>query len=195
MFTATGVKRAELGADGQRLLRRDGRQVLLIARDGRLFAIANRCPHEGYPLSEGTIGPACVLTCNWHNWKFDLATGEALVGRDPVRTYTLAERDGEIFIDFHEPPAAERRARALRGIEAAIRDNDRPRLAREVARLEQTGFEAREALVHGFTVCNDALEDGMTHAHAAAADWLALAGRAETEAERLAAQLEPLGHL
>jgi len=28
-----------------------------------------------------------VLTCNWHNWKFDLASGETLVGRDPVRAY------------------------------------------------------------------------------------------------------------
>jgi len=195
MLMPTGVKRADLGADGRQVLRRDGRQVLLIAEGERLFAIANRCPHEGYPLSEGTIEPGCVLTCNWHNWKFDLATGEALVGRDPARTYAVAERDGEIFIDFRDPPAEERRARALRGIEAAIRDNDRPRLAREAARLERAGFEAREALVHGFTVCNDRLEDGMTHAHAAAADWLALAARAAPEAERLAAQLEPLGHL
>ena len=127
MFIATGVNRAEFGADGRRLVRHEGRQVLVIAQGGRLFAIANRCPHEGYPLSEGTIGPGCVLTCNWHNWKFDLAAGEALVGRDPVRTYAVAERDGEIFIDFREPPAVERRTRALRGIEAAIRDNDRPR--------------------------------------------------------------------
>jgi len=120
MLTATGVKRAELGADGQRLLRHDGRQVLLITHSGRLFAIANRCPHEGYPLSEGTLGPDCVLTCNWHNWKFDLATGEALVGRDPVRTYAVAERNGEILVDFRDRPAEERRARSLRGIEAAI---------------------------------------------------------------------------
>jgi nitrite reductase/ring-hydroxylating ferredoxin subunit len=190
------VKRAELRAGDRRLLRHDGKQVLLIAEDGRLFAIANRCPHEGYPLSEGTIGPGCLLTCNWHNWKFDLASGEALVGRDPVRTYAVAERDdGEILIDFRDPPVEQRRARAVRGIEAALRDNDRPRLAREIARLEQAGFAAREALVHGFTICNDRFEDGMTHAHAAAADWLALAARAATEAERLAAQLEPLGHL
>jgi hypothetical protein len=35
----------------------------------------------------------------------------------------------------------------------------------------------------------------MTHAYAAAADWLLLAARAETPAERLAAQLEPLSHI
>ena len=45
-----------------------------------------------------------------------------MVGRDPVPTYAIAERDGEILIDFRDPPATERRASALRGIEAAIRD-------------------------------------------------------------------------
>ena len=195
MLMATGLGRSELGSHGRKLVRHQGKQVLVIAEQGRLFAIANRCPHEGYPLSEGTIGAGCVLTCNWHNWKFDLATGKALVGRDPVRTYEIAERDGEIFIDIADPPADERRARALSGITAAILDNDRARVAREVARLERAGFDTREALVHGFRLCNDRLEDGMTHAHAAAADWLLLASRAETPSERLAAQLEPLGHI
>jgi nitrite reductase/ring-hydroxylating ferredoxin subunit len=195
MLTATGLKRSELGADGLRLVRRDGKQVLVIAREGRLYAIANRCPHEGYPLSEGTIGPGCVLTCNWHNWKFDVASGTALVGRDPVRTYAVAERDGEILIDFGDPPAEESRARALSGIEAAIRDNDRPRMARDAARLERAGYDVQEAVAHAFRFCNERLEDGMTHAHAAGADWLLLAARAEAPAERLAAQLEPLGHI
>jgi nitrite reductase/ring-hydroxylating ferredoxin subunit len=195
MFTATGLKRDDLGIDGRKLVRHDGKQVLVIAQNGRVFAIANRCPHEGYPLSEGTIGPGCVLTCNWHNWKFGLASGAALVGRDPVRTYDVEEQGGEIFIDLREPPAQECRTRALRGIEAAIVDNDRPRMAREVARLERAGFDARDALVHAFRFCNERLEDGMTHAYAAAADWLLLAARAETPAGRLAAQLEPLGHL
>src|SRR5215469_16560822 len=195
MFVATGITRTGLGQEGQKLVRKNGRQVLVIETGGKLFAIANRCPHEGYPLSEGTLGPGCVLTCNWHNWKFDLASGTALVGRDPVRTYEVAEKGGEIFIDFRDPPAAESRTRALRGIEAAILDNDRPRMAREVARLEHAGFDAREALVHAFRFCNARLEDGMSHAHAAAADWLLLAARAETPAKRLAAQLEPLGHV
>jgi nitrite reductase/ring-hydroxylating ferredoxin subunit len=195
MLTATGLKRSELGSNGKRLVRHDGKQVLVIAQDARLFAIANRCPHEGYPLSEGTIGPGCALTCNWHNWKFDLASGAALVGRDPVRTYEVAERGGEILIDFRDPPADDCRARALHGLEAAILDNDRARVAREAARLEHAGFDAREAVVRAFQLCNGRLEDGMTHAHAAAADWLDLATRAKTGAERLAAHLEPLGHI
>jgi len=195
MLTATGLTRNDFRAHGRKLVRCGGKQVLVIAQENRLYAVANRCPHEGYPLSEGTLGPGCVLTCNWHNWKFDLASGAALVGRDPVHTYEVVERSGEIFVDVSDPPAEALRERALSGLTAAISDNDRPRLAREVARLDRAGFDTREALLHGFRICNGRLEDGMTHAHAAAADWLLLAARAATPAERLAAELEPLGHI
>ncbi len=61
MLAATGVSRAQLEAEGRRLVRHYGKQVLLMAAGGRIFAIANRFQHEGYPLSEGTLGPGCVL--------------------------------------------------------------------------------------------------------------------------------------
>ena len=103
VLTATGVTHEDLMAKGRKVVRKTGKQILLIASGERIFAVANRCPHEGYPLSEGTEGPNCVLTCNWHNWKFDLASGAALTGRDPVRTYALETRDGEIFVDLTDP--------------------------------------------------------------------------------------------
>jgi nitrite reductase/ring-hydroxylating ferredoxin subunit len=195
MFEAAGVKAEDLKVAGRKVVRRAGKQILLIASGDRIFAIANRCPHEGYPLSEGTEGPNCVLTCNWHNWKFDLATGAALVGRDPVRTYPVELRDGEIFLDLTEPPADALKERALKGLDSALADNDRPRMAREVARLEASGFDARIALIHALRARGNHLEYGMTHAHAAAADWIALADRAPSEDARLTAMLEPLGHL
>jgi len=194
-MTPTGLTRASLESKGRKLFRKDGKQILLLVSGGKIFAIANRCPHEGYPLSEGTEGPGAVLTCNWHNWKFDLSSGAALIGRDPVRTYKVEERDGEIFIDLSDPPPERLCARALHGLDAALADNDMARMAREVARLQRAGFEAKTALVHAFRARNDRLEDGMTHAHAAAADWLALAERAPNDTARLAALLEPLAHL
>jgi nitrite reductase/ring-hydroxylating ferredoxin subunit len=195
MFSPTGISRDQLQGQGRKLLRRNGRQILLIASGGRIFAIANRCPHDGYPLSEGSLGPDCVLTCNWHNWKFDLGSGEALIGRDPVRTYPTETRDGEIFVDLADAPAEAQRDRALKGLEAAIADNDAARMAREVARLERAGFDAKEAVIHAFRIRSNYLEGGMTHAHAAAPDWLALSERTNNPAERLTALLEPIGHI
>jgi nitrite reductase/ring-hydroxylating ferredoxin subunit len=194
MFVASGITRGELQAKRKKLVRRDGRQVLLIAAEGRVFAIANRCPHEGYPLSEGSLA-GCVLTCNWHNWKFDLRSGETLVGSDPVRTYPVEERSGEIFVDLADPPAEAQRQRALHGLEAAIADNDASRMAREMARLERAGFDAKIAVAHAVAARNDFLEEGTTHAYAAAADWLALADRAPSRQARLAALIEPVGHI
>ncbi len=195
MFTGTSISTEDLTAKGRKLVRRNGKQILLIAQEDRLFAIANRCPHEGYPLSEGTVGPGCVLTCNWHNWKFDLETGEALVGRDPVRTYPVEVRGGEIFLDLGEPPALTQRERALKGLEAAVADNDRARMARETARLVRAGFAAEDALRHAIAFCNERFEDGMTHAYGAASGWLALADGAAAAEQRMAAVLEPIAHL
>jgi nitrite reductase/ring-hydroxylating ferredoxin subunit len=195
MLASVGTKVEELKSRGRKVVRSNGKQILLIAAGERIFAVANRCPHEGYPLSEGTLGPDCVLTCNWHNWKFDLESGAALIGRDPVRTYPVALRDGEIFLDLTDPPAEARKRRALEGLEKALEDNDMPRMAREVARLGRAGFDAHIALGHAFGVRGSRFETGMTHAHGAAADWLALAERAPNEDARLAAMLEPLAHL
>src|SRR5271156_5515124 len=136
---SSGVTRSELQRRGRRVVRKGGKQVLLVASGERIFAVANRCPHEGYPLSEGTLGPACVLTCDWHNWKFDLTSGEALVGRDPVRTYPVRLEDGEILVDLADAPAEQRRRRALAGLDVAMADNDRTRMAPEGARLGRAG--------------------------------------------------------
>ncbi len=195
MFVASGISRGELRTKGRKVVRKNGKQVLLIESGDRVFAIANRCPHEGYPLSEGTLGTDCLLTCNWHNWKFDLRTGEALVGRDPVRTYAVELRGDEIFLDLTDSPADAQRARALKGLNAAIADNDMARMARELARLECAGFDARIGLSHAIAARNARLENGMTHAHAAAPDWLMLAERTLSPEKRLTALLEPVAHL
>ncbi len=144
MLTATGVSRAQLETEGRR------RAAL---------SRSPTAPARGHPLSEGTLGPGCVLTCNWHNWKFDLASGAALVGRDPVRSYPVAERGGKMLCATRRP---RRSGRALAGLEAAIADGDRARMAREVARFERAAFDAREAVAYGFRVRHERLEDGMT---------------------------------
>jgi nitrite reductase/ring-hydroxylating ferredoxin subunit len=194
-MTPTGVTTRALKRLGRKVVRLGGKQVLLIAHNDRVFAVANRCPHEGYPLSEGTLGEGCVLTCNWHNWKYDLATGRALVGFDPVRTYPVSLQGEEIALDLSDPPAEERKARALSGLGTALDYEDRARMAREAARLELAGCDARLALSHAIQRQNERLEGGMTHAHAAAADWLALAARTQDPDLRLAAVLEPIAHL
>jgi nitrite reductase (NADH) small subunit len=67
--------------------------------DDRIFAIDDRCPHKGGPLSEGIVHGTSV-TCPLHAWVFDLATGQAR-GADEgqVRTYPAHTEGGRVFLD------------------------------------------------------------------------------------------------
>lgn len=66
--------------------------------ENRFFAIEDRCPHKGGPLSQGIVHGAEV-TCPLHNWVISLKTGMAL-GADEgsVRTFALKVEGGKLFI-------------------------------------------------------------------------------------------------
>lgn len=74
--------------------------------DDRVFALDDRCPHKGGPLSEGIVHGTQV-TCPLHNWVFDMATGQAQ-GADEGRvvTHSVRVEGGRIWLD----------ARALRRV-------------------------------------------------------------------------------
>ena len=57
-------------------------------RSGEVFATQADCPHRGGPLADGLIG-GTTLICPLHSWKFDLATGEALMGACGLKTYAV----------------------------------------------------------------------------------------------------------
>jgi nitrite reductase/ring-hydroxylating ferredoxin subunit len=185
-----------LEAKGKAVVREGGRQILLMRTAKGLFACANRCPHQGYPLSEGVITDGAVLTCNWHNWKFDLADGRTLVGGDRLRLFPARIQAGRVLVDLAPEDPCERRARILAGIRRALEDEDQERMVRESARLISLSRDAGEAVATAIAWAADKLEFGTTHALAAAADWLALNDERATRAdEKLAAIGEILGHI
>lgn len=44
--------------------------------EGEVFALHDKCPHKGGPLSQGLVAGRHV-TCPLHGWKIGLADGEA----------------------------------------------------------------------------------------------------------------------
>ena len=134
MTASAWTRAASLAAleDKSRLVFRNaGRQIALFHTSHGVLACNNRCPHEGYPLREGSLDDRCVVTCNWHNWKFDLRSGCNLYGGEGLRTYPVEIRDGEVWIDLADPPFAERRGDILAGLREAREDNAYERMARE----------------------------------------------------------------
>jgi nitrite reductase/ring-hydroxylating ferredoxin subunit len=158
-----------------RVFKRPPLQVALFQVGERVFAVDNRCPHEGYPLAEGKVDEACVLTCNWHNWKFRLEDGECLLGGDHVRAYPAKVEDGFVWVDFAEPPAEVIIRRTQDGLRKAFAERDFGRVCREVSRLRFHGLDPLLAVRRAVEWSHDRLEFGYTHAYAAAADWLTLA--------------------
>lgn len=68
----------EIPVRGSRTIPVAGGEEVAVFRtaDGRVFALANRCPHKGGPLSQGIVHGHSVA-CPLHNWNIALATGQA----------------------------------------------------------------------------------------------------------------------
>ena len=87
-----------LGA--RRVARPQGLDVALFRNaDNEVFALLDRCPHKGGPLSEGIVHGTSV-TCPLHNWVFDMNTGAAQgADQGTVRTYPIRVQQGRVLID------------------------------------------------------------------------------------------------
>ena len=72
--------------------------IFRTAKD-ELFALDDRCPHKGGPLSQGIVHDSAV-TCPLHNWVISLASGLAQ-GADTgqVKTYRLKQEAGRVLLD------------------------------------------------------------------------------------------------
>ena len=180
---------------GARTVKLQDKQIAVFMHQGQVHACNNRCPHEGFPLVEGSLDSGCVLTCQWHNWKFDLRSGANLYGGDALRIYPVQVRGDAVWVNLVEPPAPQRIQRALEQLGQAMDDLDRPRIARELARIEQAGGTVEDALAQAIVRCHERLPYGMTHAEAGADAWLRLRDGLHAPVDRLTCGAEALGYL
>ena len=85
----------------------DDIEVAVFRSEGNLYAIEGRCPHKGASLGNGTVD-GCEVTCPWHDWKFDLKTGEGLTNSSSsVTTLGVRVTDGSVQIDRETLPQKE----------------------------------------------------------------------------------------
>ncbi|WP_437510900.1 Rieske 2Fe-2S domain-containing protein [Sorangium sp. So ce1099] len=126
------------------VLRKDdaGRRFACVRRGGEVHALDDRCPHQGYPLSQGALRGG-VLTCAWHNWKFDVATGACSFGGEPVRRYATRVDGGRVQLNRAIDTAAEVR-RLVAGLREAILRDEPARALREGLRLGALGLHRAE---------------------------------------------------
>ena len=86
---------------GARVVKTDTMDVAIFrTANDQVFAVKDACPHRQGPLSQGIVHGTSV-TCPLHNWKIDLASGEAL-GPDEgcTNTYSAKVEGGKVYLSL-----------------------------------------------------------------------------------------------
>lgn len=148
----------------------DKRIALFRTRRG-VFANDNRCPHQGYALVRGDVKDG-VLTCAWHNWKFELGSGRCVYGGENIRTYSVEIRSGQIFVDVADRAAEIVRPELFQSLLAAMDDLDVGRVARDAMRLQRIGTPLADVIREGVRYAAPRAEYGWDHSLATLADCL-----------------------
>jgi 3-phenylpropionate/trans-cinnamate dioxygenase ferredoxin subunit len=104
---------ADVPPGSRKLVEYRGSKIGIYNVAGTYRAVRNHCPHMGAPLClgrwGGTLAPSrphayvysdrVVVQCPWHQWEFDLGTGECLTdARARIKTYKVDVVDGDIVV-------------------------------------------------------------------------------------------------
>lgn len=97
----------EIPVGGRRIVEVGGRSIGVFNIGGEFFALRNQCPHQGGPLCQGPLSglPQArvpdevtyirrgeILRCPWHQWEFDIRTGQSWVDPAKVRVKSYEAR-------------------------------------------------------------------------------------------------------
>jgi nitrite reductase/ring-hydroxylating ferredoxin subunit len=121
--------------------------VCVFWSDGAPFALDDRCPHMGFPLHRGSVESGLV-TCHWHNARFDLRSGGTLdPWADDVRAYPVEIEDGRVVVVIS--PGPDRRSRSQHRLEEGLEQGITLVMAKAVLALLDAGVPAEDIVRTG----------------------------------------------
>ena len=87
----------------RRVSRTQGLDVAVFRNDANeVFALLDRCPHKGGPLSQGIVFGTSVA-CPLHNWTIGLCTGQAAAPDEGCTPkFAVKLEDGQVFLQGSE---------------------------------------------------------------------------------------------
>ena len=92
---------------GSRVVRTPGGNIALFRTENdEVFALDDRCPHKGGPLSQGIVHNKRV-TCPLHNFVIELATGEAVAPDEGcTRAHRAKVENGVVWLSLRQTVSA-----------------------------------------------------------------------------------------
>src|SRR5215217_4964047 len=115
-----------------------GHDIVLFYQEGEVYALDNRCPHMGFPLSRGSTKDG-ILTCDWHHARFDIKTGGCFdLWADDVPVFAVNVMDGNIFVRIEQANKRKEQLRAyhLQRLNDAMEQNIALIIAKSVLTLD-----------------------------------------------------------
>jgi uncharacterized membrane protein/nitrite reductase/ring-hydroxylating ferredoxin subunit len=106
-YFSTSEKSIEVGNINEfkfnqmQLLHVNGQRIVIAKTETGHVAFADRCCHKGGSLAAGAM--ICeTVQCPWHGSQFNVRTGVVVAGpaKDNIRTYSLQEKDGRLFLQL-----------------------------------------------------------------------------------------------
>ena len=93
---------ADIPVLGARVVQRAVQPDVAIFRNSedKIFALLDRCPHKGGPLSQGIVFGERVA-CPLHNWSIELKTGDAVApDAGCTKRFPVKMDGGDVFVDL-----------------------------------------------------------------------------------------------
>lgn len=150
------------------------RRIVVIRTASGIHALDNACPHQGYGLVTGALDDELV-TCQWHNWKFDVRDGSCVRGEESVACHAVAIEGDDVVVSVVEPTNEEKRSALWPSLRSGIERNYAGQIARDTARLLDAEATPSEILADALVAGAAKNEWGVGHEMAMAADCLAWA--------------------
>jgi nitrite reductase/ring-hydroxylating ferredoxin subunit len=80
-----------------------GLPVLLIKKEGRVYALSNKCAHMACSLSGGSLH-GFMLRCPCHDWLYDIRTGQFFNAPEiRLTAYESKVEGGKIYVKVGGP--------------------------------------------------------------------------------------------
>ncbi|SNT15529.1 assimilatory nitrite reductase (NAD(P)H) small subunit [Noviherbaspirillum humi] len=95
---------ADIPVLGARVVKRATQPDVAIFRNSEdeVFALLDRCPHKGGPLSQGIVFKDRVA-CPLHNWNIQLDSGCATAPDEGcTQKFSIKVEQGKVFLDMNE---------------------------------------------------------------------------------------------
>lgn len=127
----------------------DGRAIGLFHHEDAFYATDLRCPHMGFPLTDGTVEDG-ILTCPWHHARFELSCGDTLDPfADDVPTYPVEVRNGSVYVSPEPVQTHDDETHWRERLEHGLREDISLIIAKSVIGLDDAAVEATVPLEIG----------------------------------------------